>query len=191
MSDYYISFKENQLKFLSGFSEAVEFSMLEGQYLGTWHVIRAFENYQPFKEQFSTRWSIWDYLERYFDERLGIDLTRYHHINQQLREIYQLDTIDPATWKVIEPQDDDVFNSLQLTFLNRYWMAMDIGMTTATLWGNWWIIDTILEWDAYKVLFYRFHGWDDVYDYCEDSSVYDWNYHKTLRKQLQKLSSWL
>lgn len=189
MSDHFRPFNEKQLQFLKDFQETIEFGMLEGQFLKTWHVINKLKDYQPYRELFS-RYDIWYYLNRYFDECSTIDLRHYHLTNQQLREIFQIEAIDPETWDIKEPQDQDVFNQLQLTFLNRYRDAIIVGSTANKFWGNWRIIDILLEWDAYKVLMYRYRGWDDVLDYFEDSSVYNREFRRNLENQLRALSSW-
>jgi len=190
MFDDFVPFNDKQLAFIAEFGETIEFAMLEGQFLTTWRVLEKLENYEPFQKVFR-RWSAWFYLKQYFDERSGIDLTRYNHINLQLQEIFQLRPIDPMSWDIVEPQAEDVFNSLQLTFLNRYSEAIVIGATASKFFHGGITSAIVDDWDVYRVLFYFFGGWDNVLDYFEDTSIYDRELRRELEQQLRKLSSWL
>ncbi len=78
------------------------------------------------------------------------------------------------------------FNNEQLEFLKQYHETIEVGMTIANFLNNWTIIDKFIELETYQTMFGEYL-WDDVYDYYEDSSVYDGSLKEQLLQQLRSI----
>ena len=84
---------------------------------------------------------------------------------------------------------DDVFTVEQLEFLKNHHEAIEIGMFIMKFIGSHKIIDNLINCEPYQALFADF-DWDSLYDYYQESSVYDQTLHKKLHEQFRNIGGW-
>ena len=87
------------------------------------------------------------------------------------------------------PQASDRFNDAELEFLRDFHEAKEVGMILAKFIRDYTIVDKMKQYDRFQALFSEFN-WDEIYDYFEDSAVYDRTLKAKLRKQLGEISKW-